>query len=103
MKHRSCTSCGKQRPSVLFPKLSNGAYGKRCQLCVDTAKTPKDLVAFRTRGRRAQEKKAEMVKANREVSVPYARTRARDLSESAHLSTGVARGNGQETLEKTHG
>lgn len=76
MKHRSCISCHKDRPAVLFPKLKNGAYGKTCQLCVDTK--VKDLEQLRTRGRRAQERRQRMLKANRKVSGPYARTRTRE-------------------------
>lgn len=54
VKHRSCSSCGKARPAVVFPKLPNGAYGKRCQLCVDTARgKPKDVIKLRSASMKA--------------------------------------------------
>lgn len=48
VKHRICVSCGKERLALLFPKRSNRAYGKKCQLCVDSGKRgPKDVVKLR--------------------------------------------------------
>lgn len=92
VKHRSCTSCGKERPAVLFPKFKNGGYRKTCQLCVDTKKAaPKDVMALRLKGRRAQERRAVMVKANRKVSAPHARTRAREPLGNASETVGEGR------------
>lgn len=75
VKHRSCQSCGKQRPVVLFPKLPNGAYRKKCQLCVDSGKRgPKDVVKLRSASmkahrmrRKLQETRVETVSGEMET------------------------------------
>lgn len=68
VKHRSCTSCGKERLQVLFPKLPNGAYGKKCQLCVDTGKRrPKDVVKLRSASMKAHRVRRKLEEARLET------------------------------------
>ena len=66
VKHRKCSTCGSDRPAILFPKLPNGAYGGSCQLCVDTGKDkpkPKDVIRLSGAAKKARARKQEMEKA----------------------------------------
>ena len=68
VKHRSCASCGKDRPAVLFPKFKNGGYRKTCQLCVDTNKAkPKDVVKLRATSLKADRSRKKLEAARLET------------------------------------
>lgn len=68
VKHRNCVACGKRRPAVLFPKYSNRSYGKRCQLCVDTAKRgPKDVIKLRSASLKAHRMRRKLQESRLET------------------------------------